>query len=96
MRQQCQDRHLSEQPVNAPIYTPTPRDRPVEVPKVRVRPTDDRICDPVIGKWPVEDGVCEVKTLMRPTGGHMVRAKPVETLGFKPIPRERPGGEKPY
>ena len=63
---------------------------------MRVRPTDDRICDPVIGKWPVEDRVCEAKTLMRPTGGHMVRAKPVETLVFKPIPRERPSGEKPY
>ena len=42
------------------------------------------------------DRVCEAKTLMRPTGGHMVRAKPVETLVFKPIPRERPSGEKPY
>ena len=85
-----------KKPVNAPIYTPTPRDRPVEVPIVRVRPTDDRICDPVIGEWPVEDRVCEAKTLMRPTGGQMVLANPVETLVFKPIPRERPSGEKPY
>ena len=33
---------------------------------------------------------------MRPTGGHILRASPVETLVYKPIPRERPSGEKPY
>ena len=80
--------------VDIPIYTPTPRDRPVEVPIVRVRPADDRMCDPILGEWPVEDRVCEAKTLMRPTGGQI--CNPVETLVFKPIPRERPSGEKPY
>ena len=63
---------------------------------MRVRPADDRMCDPVLGEWPVEDRVCETKTLMRPTGGQILRANPVETLVFKPIPRERPSGEKPY
>ena len=83
-------------PVNAPIYTPTPRDPPVEVPIVRVKPTDDRMCDAVIREWPVEDRVCEAKTLLRPTGGQIERTKPLETQVFKPIPRERPSGEKPY
>ena len=78
-------------PVDIPIYTPTPRDRPVEVPIVRVRPADDRMFDPVLGDWPGEDRVCEAKRLIRPTGGQML-----ETLVFKPIPRERPSGEKPY
>ena len=52
--------------------------------------------DPILGEWPVEDRVCEAKTLMRPTGGQILRASPVETLVYKPIPRERPSGEKPY
>ena len=85
-----------KKPVDIPIYTPTPRDRPVEVPIVRVRPADDRMFDPILGEWPVEDRVCEAKTLMRPTGGQILRASPVETLVYKPIPRERPSGEKPY
>ena len=33
---------------------------------------------------------------MRPAGGQTLRASPVETLVYKPIPRERPSGEKPY
>ena len=81
-----------KKPVDIPIYTPMPRDRPI----VRVRPADDRMFDPVLGEWPVEDRVCEAKTLMRPTGGQILRASPVKTLVFKPIPRKRPSGEKPY
>ena len=85
-----------KKPVDIPIYTPMPRDRPVEVPIMRVRPADDRMCDPMLGEWPVEDRICEANTLMRPTGGLTLRASPVETLVYKPIPRERPSGEKPY
>ena len=85
-----------KKPVDFPIYTPTIRDRPVEVPMVRVRPAADHMCDPILGEWPVEDRVCETKTLMGPTGGQILRPNPVETLVFKPIPRERPNGEKPY
>ena len=87
---------LRKKPVDIPIYTPTPRDRSVEVPIMRGRPADDRMFDPILGEWPVEDRVCEAKTLMRPTGGQTLRASPVETLVYKPIPRERPSWEKPY
>ena len=33
---------------------------------------------------------------MRSAGGQTLRASPVDTLVYKPIPRERPSGEKPY
>ena len=82
--------------VDVPLYTPTPRDRPVEVPIMGVRPADDRMYDPMLGEWPVEDRIFEGSTMMRPTGGQTLRASPVETLVFKPVPRDRPSGEKPY
>ena len=82
--------------VDVPLYSPTPRDRPVEVPIVGVRPADDRMYDPMLGEWPVEDQIFEGSNMVRPTGGQTLRTSPVETLVFKPVPRDRPSGEKPY
>ena len=61
-----------------------------------VRPADARMYDPMLGEWPLEDRICEANSLMRPAGGQTRRASPVETLVYKPIPRDRPSEEKPY
>ena len=61
-----------------------------------VRPADDRMYDPMLGEWLVNDQIFEANTQMRPAGGLTLRASPRDTLEYKPIPRERPSGEKPY
>ena len=85
-----------EEPVDIPIYKPTPRDQPVDSPIIGVRPADDRMYDPMLGDWPVDDRILEPNTQLRPIGGQTLRASPVDTLVYKPTPRERLGGEKPY
>ena len=52
--------------------------------------------DPMLGEWTVNDRIFEANTQMRPAGGQTLRASPMDTLVYKPIPRERPSGEKPY
>ena len=39
-----------EQPVDIPMYNPTPRDRPVDGPIIRARPADDLMYDPMHGE----------------------------------------------
>ena len=89
-----------QQPVKVPVYTPTPRDQLVKVPISRVRPADDNMFDPMLGEWPVDDlSSTEEMTQNKKAGGKSFRPKPTAnpfTLVRKPIPREKPSGEKPY
>ena len=40
--------------------------------------------------------IFEPKNQLRPVGGQTLKESPVDALVYKPTPRERPGGEKPY
>ena len=87
-------------PVRIPMYTPTPRDQLVKFPIRRVGPAEDSKFDPMLGEWPVDDGSgMDEITQNKTAGGQSLRPTPTAnpyTLVHKPIPREKPGGEKPY
>ena len=85
-----------QKPVEIHIYTPTPCDQLVKYTIRRVRPADDRMFDPMLGEWPVDDQSGTEKTQKNTAGGQTLRKFPVDTLVRKPIPREKPSGEKPY
>ena len=89
-----------QKPVKIPMYTPTPRDQLVKFPSRRVRPADDSMFDPMLGEWPVDNmSGTDEGTQKKPAGGQSLRPTPTAnpyTLVRKPIPREKPSGEKPY
>ena len=89
-----------QKPVKIPMYTPTPRDRLVKVLSGSIRPVDDNMFDPMLGEWPVDNmSGTNDGTQDKPAGGQSLRPTPTAnpyTLVRTPLPREKPGGEKPY
>ena len=85
-----------ERPVGEKPYGPRPRERPIDDPKLKGRPVDVLAYEPTPKERPVDDEAYEPMPEGRPVADPKLMGRPVDEKAYKPTPKERPVDDEAY